>query len=664
MRSTHYRRNISDEELEHLKQQVHLGDPEAMKDLFEVAPTVEHALILFNFYHRERLLAGDPTIDLADPYMRLLWASHEYSVLRHLCYGGLKWAVIHGFSLIDPKFIFPNLIDEKNNSIEIIRKFPYRKSDDDLEKINLGNLYQAKKVAEELLADISTFEGLPPGNVVKALNDFLVKFTNRQSEFKKQVDEIKKDRAKLREEFGLYLELLNELGNPLDAGVVWYKVKCQKYEKENKKQEVLDPDDKVVYFHHPNADSGLYAEDCFFPFYEYLTDEFCDASYPGINFLAAIEIEDVEGSRALGWFGNEWEDDIKTEEAENYAQKLGISYEDLMEGDDYYDEFRDFEREFEETLLPQRKNEKIQEAIEETVDSIINEYIEADPVLSVKEAWEGFSQGYIEGHEFEFDSLDWLDSEEISEVSEVLDEDFEHWIRTKTGGLEPRVLPTSVQADDYFRARRHIPDKHTNWWKFSTRPVCQNPPMIKLDTRAIGWKAAFGIEPLTIEVVRDNPSPDETIYEAIELIKSGVYSKERFLSELRNITLPMTPFRRTTRTDQIRISLKEQINSYLYSVFSQEWENLRPTDFIKVRFRKGRARRIVPPAQAVQDTVFLSSLSRSEADEIPLFALEKMLDIVHKMLGGKIVNCFLSSVTRYRGHSALYVEIQIQYPQH
>jgi hypothetical protein len=298
------------------------------------------------------------------------------------------------------------------------------------------------------------------------------------------IDKLQEERNSYHTEFAEYLRLVEEMGDPLQAGIEWYDNKCIAYT-EKTGQKVLLPEDPVVHFSFPDIDE-IFAEDCFFPFYEVL-----DQEYEGVGFLAALSIYDIFNMGLDFGSYREWEEEVRMEELEKYASNLGVTVEDLEEGDDYYDEYRMFNREFEEELLSKRAQERILEAVDEMEDHV-RSYIGGEESEPLKEAWSRFGEDHWERGWSDPD-MGWLDDEIQSEVSEVVDEDFERWDMKRN---MVRVEPITYYEG--YRGYRRKPSDTTPWRQLRTKPVCSKTPMIKLDTKAIGWKAAFGIEPLIL----------------------------------------------------------------------------------------------------------------------------------------------------------------------
>jgi len=471
---------MSDRELRELEREHAGGDesvlPRLLSARFRADPSLENALALFDFIWEQT----EYPINIQESYILLLITHAPDTILERLNQRGPHRLFIGLISFTDPKphqiRQYKKIQEARDATISIIRE---QKSDADLDGLIL-TINGIRQIMDLLLQN-----NIQPSR----LENFISLVSSYHNLLIEDIDLIRADRNILRDEFNRYLALLTEY-EPLEAGIVWYQEKREDFRKRFKRK-VLDPDDEVIYAQIPDGPDGTFAAECFFPLYDYLNSNLATEA-PAINFLAALEIDDMPFHVP--------KEEIEEEEAEKYAAELEISYEDLTEGD-YYSEYRRFEREFEEEIYPKRVTEQLEEEIDEIIERLINEYILSEPSMTVTKLLQSYEEGFVGNYEiYHEDRLEELDADWESEVSTVVDEPFENWELDKSREfwLRPNIIPLDAyQRQHRYGYYREVPSRSTFWWKLKTRPICHGkPPMIKLDTRAIGWKAAFGIEPL------------------------------------------------------------------------------------------------------------------------------------------------------------------------
>jgi hypothetical protein len=219
--------------------------------------------------------------------------------------------------------------------------------------------------------------------------------------------------------------------------------------------------------------------------------------------LASLEISHIFNFYEHYQTQSEWEEEVQEEALERYANSLDITVEELKEGEDYYDEYRDFESIWENKGLPEAERARVLEQIDDIVEQVVQE-MDMGEERTVRDLWVEFSENY---YDYGTHPDEWIDDETMSEVSLVVDESFENW---DTKRNIPRVDPLehpmprgsghpAYWGGSYSRYTRKssLPSNATIWNEgLNSKLWCKKVPMVKLDTRAIGWKAAFGIEPL------------------------------------------------------------------------------------------------------------------------------------------------------------------------
>jgi hypothetical protein len=481
---------MSDRQLRELERRYDAGDIAVLLQLlslrFRISATVENAHALFDYQYRNR----EP-IDLADAHIQYLASlDSAREIIHRLSWVSPTIITIKGYQLQKPDFRMDRrgLENSRKKLIEVVRG---QQSDADLRLLETN----LKKYSNTSLAATTVRDA---GILVSYIDSFLTTLNTHLTSFRESAATIKAERDELRQEFGRYVEIL-ETRAPLEAGMLWYQEKCEAYTAATGNK-VMSPDDEVIYYDGaPDGDQGVYTPECFFPFYDFLNDEY--SSYgPSAKFLAAMEASDNDE-----WHEG-WEEELHDEELESFLEERAVSYEvDLEEYKEKYydyDDDRDFRRYFEEDILPKKKAELIEEVIDETVAYIFEQYLDTYPEQSIKKTWQEMSEGYVGNVEVYRESNDYLDDEEHSQVSLVVDETYEQWTKPRRGkGWVHHVIP----LDQYRLSREgrygNIPYSYNlpNWWKLNTTPACSKPPVIKIDTRAIGWQAAFGIKPLIVK---------------------------------------------------------------------------------------------------------------------------------------------------------------------
>jgi hypothetical protein len=457
------------------------GDIEAYLRLqrhqYRADPSIENARALFDARLGQRL-----PIDLGDDYIHALISdeAQRRHLQQRIGHYSSSPILIQGHDLnvplpaYDPLFktILQQIDKAEENTLNIVRS---QSVDYDLAKIDFDLVIELDQMAGNFR------EAGIQRSVLEKLQVQLEEFVRIK---KAAIDGIREDRIPLRLEYQRYITLIDQLEDPLEAGKAWYREKIKAYKAEHPTHIVLPPDAPIIdndESFYDTSPPGLYHPDCFFPLYGLL-------AYQGTSPNEGLNYFDENFIYQNSYYGSykDWEDELEEEAKEAFCNENGISEEEFEETTEQgygSEHFYDFHKYFRDEYIEKEKKRLVKELREEQFEQALEEI-------------EGYSEETTLIDYFltidddpDFDIYLHKDDVWIGESSYVLDSPDEYYPKHVRGQEFFKRLPV---LDDESRSRYliHKRPKNLDW-----RPVCDRTYVIKVDTRAIGWRAAFGIPP-------------------------------------------------------------------------------------------------------------------------------------------------------------------------
>jgi hypothetical protein len=446
---------------------------------YRIAPTLENARALFDACIEQRL-----PIDLGDDYIHLLMSDevqrrHLQQRIGHYSPSPLR---IQGRDLRTPipvydplfKTIQPQIDKAEENTLEIVRS---QSTDYDLAKIDFDPVIALDQMAGNFRE--ASIQAL----AMEKLQVQLAEFVRIK---KAAIYEIQEDRLLLRSEHHRYMVLIDQLGDPLEAGKAWYQEKIKAYKADHPKHIVLLPDTPIIENEgsfQDLSDEGLYHPDCFFPLYGILANQ----GYPTSEGLNYFDENFIIQNSYWGSY-KDWEDELEEEAKEAFCNENGISEEEFEEKSEqgYGSEaFYDFHKYFRDEYIEKEKKRLVKELREEQFEQLIEEiegYSEETTIIKY------FLNTDYPDFDFDDSQKDWKDNVWIGESSYILDSPDEYY-------------PNHVKGQELFKRPPVLNDEPRRYRSHSEKPkhpwrsVCDRTYILKVDTRAIGWRAAFGLPP-------------------------------------------------------------------------------------------------------------------------------------------------------------------------